>query len=147
MDKFSPDRRQYDPTGEYDFAEKQRRELIDKFEKGDSSAFQKLLAMDLEQLQKQYQTISAQNGSSGGLTTNVMRALFVGVQTKIAGRSFAHWVTNTSAKVALQYLQGNCAGTRPQAANIVGKSEYNHEDHVQSCVLHSAGTAGISETN
>ena len=105
MDKFNPDRAQCDSTSDSDLAESYRSVLLDKFEKGDPSAFQELLANDLEQLQKQYQTIAVQKNISGGLTTKVMTALFAGVQAKIGGRDFAHWVSNTSAEVALQYLR------------------------------------------
>ena len=106
METYSSDHGQCDSTNDYDLVENNRRELIDQIEKGDPSAFQKLLANDLEQLQKQYQTIAVQMNISGGLTTKVLTALFAGVQAKIAGRTFAHWVTNTSAEVAIQFLRG-----------------------------------------
>ncbi len=91
--------------GTSNIAENRQRELIDKFEKGDPSAFQELLANDLDQLQQRYQTIAANEDNSGGLTINVMKAVFAGIQAKIADRSFAHWVAGTAAEVSIDYLR------------------------------------------
>ena len=106
MDGNNTKRGQYVSMGESNIAENQQRELIDKFERGDPSAFQELLANDLEQLQQQHRTIAARERDSRGLTTKVMKALFAGVQAKLADRSFAHGVAVAAAEVSMDDLRG-----------------------------------------
>lgn len=106
MDENRNDRGQHDPSGESVVPEDHQKELIKKFENGYPSVFQELLANDMEQLQHQIETIAAQEGNCQGLTKEVIKALFAGIQAKIADRKFVRWIARTGAKAALENLRG-----------------------------------------
>ena len=96
---------QHDPNIERFIPEDHLRDLVKNFEKGYPSAFQEILATNMDQLQHLIERIATQEANSHGLTKEVINALFAGVQAKIADRKFVRWVARTGAKAALENLR------------------------------------------
>lgn len=105
MNENRNDGGQHDPNNERFIPEDHQRDLVKKFEKGCPSAFQEILATNMEQLQHLIERIATQEANSHDLTKEVIKALFSGVQAKIADPKFVRWVARTGAKAALENLR------------------------------------------
>lgn len=102
MDERKTYSRQHDPSQESVILENNHRELLKNFENGYPSAFQEILANNIEHLQHSIETIANQEGYPDGLTKEVIKALFGGIQAKIADHKFVRWVAKTGAKAAVE---------------------------------------------
>lgn len=105
MNENRNNRCQLEPSSESLIPKIHQRDLIKKFEEGHPSAFQEILANNIEQLQHLIEEIATQEGNPDGLTKEVIKALFAGIQAKIADRKFVRWVAKTGAKTALKNLR------------------------------------------
>ena len=94
--------RQHDPNRESVILENNHWEFLKIFDNGYPFAFQEILANNIEHLQHSIETIATQEGHPDGLTNEVIKALFGGIQAQIADRKFVQWVAKTGAKAAVE---------------------------------------------